>query len=90
MNNPWNRPELQPVKLLSIDELEMTAEVYIKNIGKKIVPINMPIHQLETILEIGNFYGDTAFLNHDKVMVNHSALSIWNGTLTKAGADVYE
>lgn len=86
--NPWNNPNLIPVKFLSIDTEDMSAEIQTTN-GRITVPVNISPEKLADIYETGA-YGDTAFLNEYSEMVGHSTLSIWNGTLTPIGGEIYE
>ena len=87
--NPWENKDLQPCKLIDIDYLEMMATVRTQH-GQKTIPIDMNPTDVEEIIN-NNYFADTAFVKDD-VMVAHSYLSVWNGTLTPTheGGEVYE
>ena len=89
--DPWDNPQLTTAKLTHINFETKTAEVKTDNITK-VIPIRMEQSTLNTLHEIGGYYGATAFLDQQDNLVNVSYLSPWNGTLTQAeyGADVYE
>ena len=69
--NPWNENHLKTAKLCSIDETERSARVKIDSETIN-VPIAMSQDRLNTLVEMGGYYGITAFLNSEGNMVDYS------------------
>ena len=90
----WEDPNITVAKLCDVDDIRARARVlYSDNTGQYStwVDIRIPKHNEDLFYETWN-YGDTAFLDENKNLIDWSYLSIWNGTLVpaKQGVDVYE
>ena len=89
--NPWENQNLTIAKLISVDFDQRVAEV--KTTSKTTVLIKMDDTQLETLNEIGNYYGITSFLDNNGNMVDYSYITKDMLTPVRTignGVDVYE
>ena len=82
---------LREAKLLSIDEHTQSARIEL-NHQKMTVPINMHISRLETLLEIGGYYGIKAFIDQDNQLVDYSYITddMLVVGKTNEGVSIYE
>ena len=89
--NPWNT-KMDTAKLLSIDESEMCAHIE-KDGHRLFAIIDMPADRLNLLVEMGGYYGITAFLDEQWHMVDYSYITpdmLTPSHKDSNGVDVYE
>ena len=84
--------ELKQCKLLDVNEHSQTARVWY-NRKEMEVPIKMHHIRLDTLLELGNYYGLPAFLDKSGQLVDYSYITdelLTPVNKVEDGVDVYE
>lgn len=86
-----NFSKLKECKLLEVDEHSQTARV-IHNHRELSVPIKMHHIRLDTLIDIGRYYGIKGFLDQEDNLVDYSYITddLLKVGRTKEGADIYE